>query len=122
MAQPDCSISVGTRSQTVTLVQSVSGAPTPSVHYMQAKRLNTWVLALAPTLLHAELSATLDLRYDRGVVGSTGGAAAAMQVCACVRVCVRARACVYMCVWCLTCVCVCVFVCVRARARACVCD
>jgi len=46
---------------------------------MQAKRLNTWVLALAPTLLHAELSATLDLRYDRGVVGSTGGAAAAMM-------------------------------------------
>ena len=62
------------------LVQSVVGPPLPSVHYMQAKRLNTWVLALAPTLLHAVPTATLDLRYDRGMIGSTGGSAATMML------------------------------------------
>ena len=47
------------------LVQSVTGPPVPSAHYWQAKRLNSWVLALAPTLLHAVPIVTLDLRYER---------------------------------------------------------
>lgn len=46
------------------LVQSATGPPIPSAHYSQAKRLNTWVLALAPTLLRAVLTKTEDLRYD----------------------------------------------------------
>eukprot|EP01043_Picozoa_sp_COSAG02_P063109 COSAG02_NODE_8864_length_2417_cov_3.556439_3_plen_156_part_00 len=46
------------------LVQSATGPPIPSAHYSQAKRLNTWVLALAPTLLRAKLTKTEDLRYD----------------------------------------------------------
>jgi hypothetical protein len=31
----------------------------------QAKRLNSWVLALEPTLLHAVPTSTLNLRYDQ---------------------------------------------------------
>ena len=43
----------------------VDGPSVPSPHYFQAKRLNSWVLALAPTLLHAVRTATMDLRYAR---------------------------------------------------------
>ena len=43
---------------------TVDGPPVPSPHYFQAKRLNSWVLALAPTFLHAVCTSTLNLRYE----------------------------------------------------------
>ena len=47
------------------LVMSRQGPPLPSPHYYQAQRLNSWVLALAPTLLHAVPTVTIDLREER---------------------------------------------------------
>ena len=46
------------------LVMTVDGPPVPSPHFFQAKRLNSWVLAMEPTLLQAVSTATLNLRYE----------------------------------------------------------
>ena len=54
-----------------TLGKSDHHAPSPPrsphkhCHQHQARRLNSWVLALAPTLLHAVPTATINLRYER---------------------------------------------------------
>ena len=45
------------------LVMTVAGPPVPSPHYFQAQRLNSWVLALAPVLLHAVPTEAVNLRY-----------------------------------------------------------
>ena len=46
------------------LVMSVDSPPVPSPHFFQAKRLNSWVLAMEPTLLHAVSKSTVNLRYE----------------------------------------------------------
>jgi hypothetical protein len=63
------------------LVMSVTGPPVPSPHYSQARRLNSWVLALAPTLLHAVPTATLNLRQARDADPSLVLAGTASSAC-----------------------------------------